>query len=245
MTDQPGTTFPFNLSDVAADMNRRFGWKEADLGKAMAQLFAAAQTGVQHFGAKGADPALWPAFSASAAEAGEGANPMNLFFGPEEVRKQVASQIAAATGLQQDAISEMMPVAATLAMGKQVRPYLNEPAQEMLDAFLRGFARGRPKPAPTPADVIGEYQKAMMSFWSSFMPPQGEGDAAPDEAEQKGSKDAASQEMEGATADATDADRLVSDWMAMGKDLQANQFKAFEELFQKASDGLKGEKAQE
>lgn len=244
MTDQPGTTFPFNLNDVAEDMNRRFGWKDADLGAAMSQLFAAAQAGVQQFGAKGIDPSAWAASSSGETAA----NPMNLFFGPEEIRKQVASQIASATGLQQEAITEMMPVAATLAMGKQVRPYLNEPAQDLLDAFLRGFARGRPKPAPTAADMIGEYQKAMMSFWSGLMPVQADEIKSAEQPAQPEPEmqDASEEEDTQAAGDGTAAaDRFVSDWMAMGKDLQANQFKAFEELFQKAADGMAAGKALE
>lgn len=254
MTEIPGSAFPLDLASIARDMQQRFGWSEGDLGDAMRQLMPAAMSGLKNFGplVPGLQPLLsaWPM--------GAGGNPFSSlsfspdtsdqllpFFGPKFVRDAVSEQIAAATGLQREAIAEMMPVAATLAMGQIARPYLQGEARELLDAFLRGYARGRPKPVPGPADYIQGYTQAMQSFWAGFLKPFEREDQSPSEPEISEpeaedivvSKAGQPGEME-TSPSASDASNefgaMVSDWMTAGRDFQSSQFKAFDSFFEKA-----------
>lgn len=233
MAHSPEDAFPFNLSDIAKDMQDRFGWQDSDLAKAMSQLLAASQTGFKHFGPPSADVDIgsWMTGQVDTQKDGSAFDPTGLFFGPKTTQQQLANQIASATGLQQDAVAEMMPVAATLAMGNKIRPYLGGQAQTLLDAFLRGFARGRPKPPPSPTEVFQGYQEAVTSFWSSFLTP-----SSPDNAAQKQPEP---EPVETGNETFPIGDKQIADWMSMGKELQASQFKAFEELFQKASSSVK------
>jgi len=235
MAHSPEGSSPFNLSDIAKDMQDRFGWQDSDLAKAMSQLLAASQTGFKHFGPPSADTDIgsWMTGQADTQRDGSAFDPTGLFFGPKTTQQQLANQIASATGLQQDAVAEMMPVAATLAMGNKIRPYLGGQAQTLLDAFLRGFARGRPKPPPTPTEVFQGYQEAVTSFWSSFLTPSSPDYIAEEQPEPK--VDPADSDNETATPN----EKQIADWMSMGKELQTSQFKAFEELFQRASSSLK------
>ncbi len=246
MTDVPGFPFPFDLGAVAKDMQKRFGWNEQDLGATMAQLMPAAMSGARHFGP------MVPGFQGLLPNAGSAfqmpsfLSPQNTpamddhlmpFFGPAFVRKAVAEQVASVTGLQQEAITEMMPVAATLAMGQLARPYLQGQPLELLDAFLRGFARGRPKPAPGPSDYIQGYTQAMQAFWSGFMKPAGAGEPQPEpeEAEPEDEPEELDEMPENeAAGETSEFETMMADWMTAGRDFQSTQFKAFDSLFEKA-----------
>lgn len=261
MADDSGFTYPFDLAAVAEDMRQRFGWSNQDLSDAMSRLMPAAMAGFRHFG-----PQTLSSFQAPAAEPFNFFDPLGLFgktgqaatneqlspfFGPEFVRKAVAEQIAQATGLQQKAVQEMMPVAATLAMSQVVRPYLHGEAQALLDAFVRGFVRGRPKPVPKPMDYIQGYTEAVNAFWSNFLKPleRAEGgrpgneeeieaepaaddeDAVTDESEIEDSE--AEEKAEGSEFDA-----MMANWMAAGRDFQSSQFEAFDSFFNRAARDL-------
>ncbi|MBS8261461.1 hypothetical protein DYI23_14645 [Roseibium polysiphoniae] len=251
MTDVPGFPFPFDLTAVAEDMKRRFGWNEGDLETAMAQLMPAAMSGVRHFGPSvpsfnGLLPqsnALFPMASFFNPQSPPSVDEhLQPFFGPEFVRKAVAEQIASITGLQQEAIAEMMPVAATLAMGQVARPYMQGEARELLDAFLRGYARGRPKPAPTPTDYIQGYTQAMQSFWSGFLKPTT--DAAPEPEPEPELQPDTHDEPEGlddredvpdpAEEAPSEFDERFAEWVTAGRDMQSSQFKAFDSFFERA-----------
>lgn len=255
MSGTLATIFPFDYVGIAEDMRHRFGWADQDLASAMAQLLPAAMTGFRHFGGlqtaarPSPGPADWlamsPFFGAGFAPFGSAAPPdtLTFFYGPEPVRNMVADHIATVTGLQKEAIAEMMPVAATLAMGQMARPYLPGPAQDMLDAFMRGFARGRPKPRPGPADYFQGYTDAMTAFWSAFLRPNlGSQDAPPADAEVRTDEAEAADDTSEETPDQpppeqapSEFETLISGWMAAGRDLQSSQFKAFDSLFEKAA----------
>lgn len=254
MTENPGSAFPLDLAAIARDMQQRFGWSEGDLGDAMRQLMPAAMSGLKNFGPF--VPSLQP-FLGSWPSQGS-ANPFSLslvssdssdhllpFFGPKFVRDAVSDQIAQVTGLQREAIAEMMPVAATLAMGQVARPYLQGEARELLDAFLRGYARGRPKPVPGPADYLQGYTQAMQSFWAGFLKPFERQEASVEEPEPEELEDEeivlpgsdAPDEAEAGAEDpeqSTEFGAMVSDWMTAGRDFQSSQFKAFDSFFEKA-----------
>jgi len=258
MADDFGFTYPFDLAAVAEDMQRRFGWSNQDLSDAMSRLMPAAMAGFRHFGPQSLSP-----FQAPASEpfnffdplklfgtAGQAATSEQLspFFGPEFVRKAVAEQIANATGLQQKAIQEMMPVAATLAMSQIVRPYLHGEAQTLLDAFVRGFVRGRPKPVPTPMDYVQGYAEAVNAFWSQFLKPLEGGGAQADlpqeadeiEAEPEADEveaEPAGDEAEG-RVEGSGFDTMMASWMAAGRDFQSSQFQAFDSFFTRAARDL-------
>ncbi|MBD8892915.1 DUF937 domain-containing protein [Roseibium litorale] len=254
MTENPGSAFPLDLAAIARDMQQRFGWSEGDLGEAMRQLMPAAMSGLKNFGpfvpsvqpflsswpvAGAANPFSPPQFST------ESSDHLLPFFGPKFVRDAVSDQIAQVTGLQREAIAEMMPVAATLAMGQVARPYLQGEARELLDAFLRGYARGRPKPVPGPADYIQGYTQAMQSFWSGFLKPferqetlseEPEADE-PEEEEivlQNAGESEAAQSGTDEPEEQGEFGAMVSDWMTAGRDFQSSQFKAFDSFFEKA-----------
>ncbi|MTH99773.1 hypothetical protein [Roseibium sp. RKSG952] len=266
MPDPNNSFFPYTLSAVAEDMQARFGWQPQDLNKAMAQLLPAAQSGFDFFGGKAPNPwAPWMAGSGAdnpfasmfGATSKTETDELAFFYGPEPVRSAVAEHIAKITGLQQDAIQEVMPVAASLAMAKLVRPYLPGQGQEMLDAFMRGFARGRPKPAPTPMDMMQDYGQAVQAFWQGFLQPfftpaqspgsdAGEPDVYDNEA--NGTEAAAADDIEtdvdperqdAHVDERSEFEDIVADWMNAGRSLQSSQFEAFDEFFANASRDLK------
>ncbi|WP_417666536.1 DUF937 domain-containing protein [Roseibium sp.] len=249
MTDVSGFPFPFDLGAVARDMQQRFGWTEGDLQAAMSQLMPAAMSGFRHFGP--AVPAFQPFLAGFKTpmdvasflmpeSAAPGEETLMPFFGPKFVQKAVSEQIASATGLQQEAIAEMMPVAATLAMGQVARPYLQGEARELLDAFLRGYARGRPKPVPGPADYIQGYTEAMQAFWSGFLKPSASPPEQPVEPEdaydEVDEPDPEDDEPVGSEAPASENEfeTMMADWMTAGRDFQSSQFKAFDSFFERA-----------
>ncbi|MEP3048485.1 MAG: hypothetical protein ABJL55_14205 [Roseibium sp.] len=244
------TTPPFDIFTISEDVRDRFGWSNDDLNRAMGQLMPAALNGFQHFG--GAVPGFSNFMGQSAPSnpfvynpfAGGTnmfQNPTNAgltpFFGPEAVQQAVAAQIAGLTGLQSDAIQEMMPVAATLALGQVARSFVQGEARNLLDAYMRGFSRGRPKPQPTPVDYLQSYTDAMQTFWSAFANPTGANSNMP-ENESEPEPEIADEEPEEEVPDdnGSEFEDMVSGWMDAGRDFQSNQFKAFDHFFQKAAE---------
>ncbi|MTI07632.1 hypothetical protein E1180_19200 [Roseibium denhamense] len=242
---------PFDIFSLSKDVQDRFGWSNDDLNKVMTQLMPAALNGFQYFG--------FP-FSGTGDQApatsGLGQNPfagflpfaqqpdqtaLMPFFGPEPVQQALAAQISGMTGLQRDAIQEMMPVAATLAMGQVARPFVHGEARNLLDAYLRGFARGRPKPQPTPVDYLQGYTEAVQSFWGAFMQPAAAfmqpapGDAPEPEAEEEEELAPEIEDTDGAGDDPSEFDEMMTSWMAAGRDFQSSQFKAFDSFFEQAA----------
>jgi hypothetical protein len=259
MAGNSDTVFPFDLAAIAEDMNSRFGWSKQDLSTAMSQLMPAAMTGFRHFGpgteafapflAQGFDPQQF--FDPFKMLGKQQQNPLDAglmpFFGPEFVRRAISDQIAKTTGLQQDAIQEMMPVAATLAMGQVARPYLQGEAQVLLDAFMRGFARGRPKPAATPMDYFQGYTDAVSAFWSGFLTPDGRSAPEPDEAvppeEPEGPEETEAEPADisngPAAGETSEFEAMMSDWMTASRDMQSSQFEAFNALFDRAAQEMR------
>lgn len=117
----------------------------------------------------------WPAGGAGAGDwmnAAAAGGPVGAFltqiFPNKEIRRAVLDHVAATTGIRQDALDALMPVAATLMMGQIARNFAVGPARELLDAFMAGFARGRPQPAPSPVDMMAPFAEAMTAFFSGF-----------------------------------------------------------------------------
>lgn len=253
MTENGTAPTPFNIFSLSEDVKERFGWSSDDLNRVMEQLMPAAMSGFQHFGGPMSGLPGW--FNQAAQMAGGTANPLNAyanffqsptqqslvpFFGPEAIQQAVAAQISGATGLQSDAVQEMMPVAATLAFGQVARPFLQGEAQVLLDAYMRGFARGRPKKAPTPADYLQGYTDAMNAFWGSFLQPSSSSSSSEEaepETEEKPVVDE-DQDTENADGEGSEFEEMVTGWMSAGRDLQSSQFKAFDDFFATATRNL-------
>ncbi|TYC51535.1 hypothetical protein FMN50_21490 [Rhodobacterales bacterium] len=249
MTGSDRATPPFDIFTLTEDVRERFGWSNEDLNRVMEQLMPAALKGFSYFGS--AVPGM-PSFLNPSAGMPQGfqspfqgfpgltqnasESALTPFFGPEAVQRALAAQISHLTGLQSDAIHEMMPVAATLAMGQIARPFVHGEARNLLDAYLRGFARGRPKPQPTPVDYFQGYAEAMQAFWGAFLQPSA--DTAPKETpaeEPDEEEEDVPDEDEMPSAEISEFDEMVSGWMAAGRDFQSSQFKAFDSFFEKAS----------
>jgi len=243
---------PFDIFSLSADVRDRFGWSNEDLSRVMEQLMPAALNGFRYFGS--AVPGFSEFLGQSSPFAGAAQIPfagysgllqtpseaaLTPFFGPEAVQQALAGQIAALTGLQSNAIQEMMPVAATLAMGQIARPFVHGEARNLLDAYLRGFARGRPKPQPTPVDYLQGYADAMHAFWGAFLQPASivekpaEAEAEPEVEEEE--DDIEEEEALEPDASASEFEEMVSNWVSAGRDFQSSQFRAFDSFFQKAS----------
>ncbi|KZM51746.1 hypothetical protein [Labrenzia sp. OB1] len=258
MTGNETAAPPFDIFSLTEDVRERFGWSNDDLNSVMGQLMPAALNGFRYFGGTipgfseflgqsspfGSSPfgsaAQNPFAGYTGLYQGPSQEALTPFFGPEAVQKALAGQIATLTGLQGDAIQEMMPVAATLAMGQVARPFVHGEARNLLDAYLRGFARGRPKPQPTPADYLQGYAEAMQAFWGVFLQParvveadvEPEEEAEPEEEDLQPEDDASD---EGSSGEASEFDGMVADWMEAGRDFQSSQFNAFDSFFKKAA----------
>ncbi len=247
---------PFDIFSVSEDVRNRFGWSNEDLNRVMEQLMPAALNGFRYFGST--VPGFTEFLGQSAPLSGSPQLPFagysNLFqtpseaaltpfFGPEAVQQALAGQVSVLTGLQSGAIQEMMPVAATLAMGQIARPFVQGEARNLLDAYLRGFARGRPKPQPSPIDYLQGYANAMQSFWGAFLQPASivekpaghDPEPLEEDALSPENEDEAGYEDDGPEAEASELEGMVSDWMSAGRDFQSSQFKAFDSFFEKAS----------
>ncbi len=250
MTENDKAAPPFNIFSLAEDVQARFGWSKDDLNSVMEQLMPAARSGFQFFGSPMSGLPEW--FNPAGQLAGNAADPFSAyanlfrdptqqslipFFGPEAIQQALAAQISSTTGLQSDAVQEMMPVAATLALGQVARPFLQGEAQVLLDAYMRGFARGRPKRAPAPIDYLNGYADAMNAFWGAFTQPlsneRSEEDPDPEAENEPDPEEASDPETE-----ATELDEMVTGWMEAGRDMQSNQFKAFDNFFATATRNL-------
>jgi len=252
MTGSETSAPPFDIFSLSEDVRNRFGWSNEDLNRVMEQLMPAALNGFRYFGSTvpgfseflgqasplaGSAQIPFAGFSGLFQTPSEAA--LTPFFGPEAVQQALAAQISGLTGLQRDAIQEMMPVAATLAMGQIARPFVHGEARNLLDAYLRGFARGRPKPQPTPVDYLQGYAEAMQSFWGAFLQPARIVEH-PDEPEPAEEDDLPPEPEEEPDAEASEFDEMVNSWMSAGRDFQSNQFKAFDSFFEKAAKDFRG-----
>lgn len=266
MSDPSGLFSSFDPGSVVEAMRLQFGLKDADITRAMGALLPAAFSGLRHTTA--APDALQGFLGLLQGQAAQpqadmfsfGASPAptSWFFGPAPMQQAVADQVARITGVQQDAVTALMPVAATLAMGQVARPYLQGQARDLFDAFMAGYARGRPKPVPTPATMMAGYADAVQSFWSSFL---GVGDSSASSATPEFLRPAAlatppvprmtpkparpggpettaqpGQTPPEAAAEAeteanTPTASILDDWFAAGRAFQANQLKAIETVF--------------
>lgn len=253
MTGGEAAAPPFDIFSVSEDVRNRFGWSNEDLNRVMEQLMPAALNGFRYFGSTvpgfseflGSSSPFSGAFSGSPEFPFAGYSnllqtpseaALTPFFGPEAVQQALAGQISGLTGLQSGAIQEMMPVAATLAMGQVARPFVQGEARNLLDAYLRGFARGRPKPRPTPVDYLEGYANAMQSFWGAFLQPASiVENPAPPEPEEEQEALPPEPEEEAPQDGASELEDMVSGWMSAGRDFQSSQFKAFDSFFEKAS----------
>ena len=170
--------------------------------------------------------------------------PLALIFGPSEVQRSIADYVAQQTGLERPGVETMMPVVATLALGQVARRFTFGPARELLDAFLAGYARGRPKPVPNPLRVMEPYAQAMRSFWDGYLGMVGAATATGAAARQEEEPPAPAPEPEPVDepADDTAADAgsaLVDRWLSLGRDIQERQIRAYESLFERVSSGGK------
>lgn len=248
-------SFPFDPVVMIAEAQKRFGWKEADVSRAIEAFTPAFWAGMRHSaaspqGLQALMAALTPPGFPLAGGAGleEGDAVLRMLFPNDAIRKAVLDQVAATTGLGRDALAEMMPVAATLVFGQTARRFAVGPARDWLDAFMAGYARGRPRPAPTPADMMAPFADAMNAFFKGFAGAAG--------AEAAGSQAAGSQAA-GAEAAAAHADSgaeepaasetpaspgtaFVDDLMAAGRSIQESQIRAFEKLFETFAPGSGG-----
>ncbi|MBA5778353.1 hypothetical protein H2509_14585 [Stappia sp. F7233] len=265
MSDAQGIPLAFDPEALAALMREQFGWGKSDLLKASEALMSAALAGLRYNSSTPAGmqsllammPGPAAARSAPSPESMFG-EPLALFFGPESVQRAIVERIAQSTGLNPGGIETMMPVVATLTIGNFARQFVSGPARDMLDAFLAGYARGRPKPVPTPAEVMAPYTEAVQSFWDGYFRAVGSfqeamakpapeqevevedaddatEEAAPEEAASSEASEAAPPEPE--ANDRTGEASLADAWLALGRDIQESQIRTFENLFEQNSRG--------
>ncbi len=197
----------------------------------------------------------WASFDWRNAQSAPVYGPVGAFlaqiFPNDAIRRAVLDQVAATTGIRPDALNALMPVAATLMMGQIARNFAVGPVRDLLDAFMAGFARGRPAPQPTPADLMAPFAEAMSAFFTGFMragsPPstqkhssfyEEEGDATgaagSEEAGQNETAAADNSEPAAAAEEPTTGShaRFFDDFLAAGRSVQENQIRAFEQLFE-------------
>lgn len=259
MTDRFPTFGAFDPASVSEAMQRQFGWRDADVARAAEALMPAALAGMRRYAAT---PSAFEALLAFLPGPGRATampgpdslvgEPLALIFGPAEVQRSVARYVSEQTGLELPGIETMMPVVATLALGQAARGFTVGPARELLDAFLAGYARGRPKPVPNPMRMMAPYTEAMRSFWDGYLglvgaatatgvaAYQGEEEPAPEVSPEpaSGPNLGPGDEPADDTA-ADDGSALVDSWLSLGRDIQERQIRSFETLFEQASSGKK------
>ncbi|WP_428699704.1 DUF937 domain-containing protein [Stappia sp.] len=259
MTDRFPTFGAFDPASVSEAMQRQFGWRDADVARAAGALMPAALAGMRRYAAT---PSAFEALLAFLPGPGRATampgpdslvgEPLALIFGPAEVQRSVARYVSEQTGLELPGIETMMPVVATLALGQAARGFTVGPARELLDAFLAGYARGRPKPVPNPMRMMAPYTEAMRSFWDGYLglvgaatatgvaAHQGEEEPAPEVSPEpaSGPNPGPGDEPADDTA-ADDGSALVDSWLSLGRDIQERQIRSFETLFEQASSGKK------
>ncbi|OKL42424.1 hypothetical protein [Pseudovibrio exalbescens] len=64
---------------------------------------------------------------------------------------------------------QMGPVSSLLFLGNVTKEHLPEEPRRALEAFLRGFARGRPSPAMSSFLAFNPFLQSQQAFWKSFM----------------------------------------------------------------------------
>ena len=255
MTDRFPTFGAFDPASVSEAMQRQFGWGDADVARAAEALMPAALAGMRRYAAT---PSAFEALLAFLPGPGRATampgpeslvgEPLALIFGPAEVQRSVARYVSEQTGLELPGVETMMPVVATLALGQAARGFTVGPARELLDAFLAGYARGRPKPVPNPMRMMAPYTEAMRSFWDGYLGLVGaatatgiaaqqgeEEEPAPEVSPEPASEPAL--ELGDDPADDTAADAgsaLVDSWLSLGRDIQERQIRSFETLFEQA-----------
>lgn len=246
--NEPFETSPFDPMAMLSEARKRFGLDEADVNRAMAGLMPAFWAGMRHSaGSPSGLAALMqsftpPGFGASAGDF-SGANAfVDQLFPNEAIRKAVLDQVAATTGVGRDALAEMMPVAATLTMGQAARNFTVGPAREWLDAFMTGYARGRPKPPPTPAEMMAPFADAMNAFFSGFAGI--DKDDKPTPQPQPAPQADPEPEAAAASSPADDVEpedvSSMRDFLAAGRHIQESQVRAFEQLFETLVPGKAG-----
>lgn len=264
MTD---SYFPFDPFALLTETQQRFGLREEDARRATEALMPAFWAGLRHNASapQGMD-ALMRAFTPPAFQPGGGGTPwsgagvwpgaewmsgqsipgpvgafLSQLFPNEAIRRAVLDQVAATTGLRHDALNAMMPVAATLMMGQMARNFAVGPARELLDAFMAGYARGRPRPAPSPADMMAPFADAMSAFFTGFARASEARPAprVPDPEDEEEPEQTAETPEADDSNDAADTPpgggeqaRFLDDFMAAGRSMQESQIRAFEQLFE-------------
>lgn len=259
MTESFPALGAFDPAAVGEAMRRQFGWGESDVARAAEALMPAALAGMRRYAASPSALegllALMPGPGRAAALPDPSAlvgEPLALIFGPSEVQRSIAEYVAQQTGLELPGVETMMPVVATLALGQAARRFTVGPARELLDAFLAGYARGRPKPVPNPMRVMEPYAQAMRSFWDGYLGLVGAATAtgaAAQEQEQEQEEPPAPEPApeptpepvdEPAAESAADAgSAFVDSWLSLGRDIQERQIRSFETLFEQASSAKK------
>ncbi|SDT90445.1 DUF937 domain-containing protein [Stappia sp. ES.058] len=252
MSDSFNPFAAFDPASLSRDMQSRFGWGDADTLRAAEALMPAALAGMRHFGSS---PSGFEALMALLPGPGRASGlprpeslvgePLALFFGPAETQAALADFIAEQTGLDRPGVETLMPVVATLALGQVARRFTAGPARDLLDAFLSGYARGRPKPIPNPMRMMEPYTEAMRSFWDGYM---GLFDRATQahETPADSADSGAVPEVPPETVPDTEPEAedtpgetfaLVDNWMALGRDLQDSQIRGFERFFERGPRG--------
>jgi hypothetical protein len=241
MTDSFNPFAAFDPAALSRDMQSRFGWGDADTLRAAQALMPAALAGMRHFGSS---PSGFEALMALLPGPGRASGlprpdslvgePLAMFFGPAETQAALADIIAEQTGLDRPGVETLMPVVATLALGQVARRFTAGPARDLLDAFMAGYARGRPKPIPNPMRMMEPYTEAMRSFWDGYM---GLFDSAAPTSEQAEAPPEATPEAPESDEPAGDGSALIENWMALGRDLQESQVRGFESFFERRPRG--------
>ncbi|WP_349359499.1 DUF937 domain-containing protein [Stappia sp.] len=257
----------FDPAAVVERMQRQFGWSEGDILRAAEALMPAAFAGLRRFATSPSSletlMALMPGpgrIRSLPDPDGLVGEPLALFFGTAETQRALADFVARQTGLERPGVETLMPVVATLALGQVARQFTGGPARDLLDAFLAGYARGRPKPAPNPMRMMAPYTEAMRSFWDGYLglfEQPGRPEAAPATGTKAPDTDSPGQQASvtpnddapnaEAPADDAPADEAPNDaptdrdaalldrWIALGRDIQDTQIRGFETFFEKVS----------
>lgn len=258
MTESFPALGAFDPAAVGEAMRRQFGWGESEVARAAEALMPAALAGMRRYAASPSALegllALMPGPGRAAALPDPSAlvgEPLALIFGPSEVQRSIAEYVAQQTGLELPGVETMMPVVATLALGQAARRFTVGPARELLDAFLAGYARGRPKPVPNPMRVMEPYAQAMRSFWDGYLGMVGaaaqerEEPPAPEPAPDPTPETVDEPTPELAAESAADAgSAFVDSWLSLGRDIQERQIRSFETLFEQASSARKADRTE-
>lgn len=239
-------TSPFDPMAMFAEARKRFGLDEADVNRAVAGLIPAFWAGMRHSAATpGGLQELMSAFTPPNFDKGSQAGVasadafLQQVFPNDAIRQAVLDQVAATTGVGRDALAEMMPVAATMMMGSAARDFAVGPARDWLDAFMVGFARGRPKPPPTPAEMMAPFADAMNAFFSGFTPDTPKA-SAPETVPESVEAETVEPEVAEAGASGNVDAAAMSDMFTTGKNIQESQIRAFEQLFEAFAPGKSG-----